>query len=245
MKKTILILIFLMPIAFALNKPYLTKYVNDFANVLNDDCERQLNSLSNEIERQTTAEIVVVTMNSLCDERGCEDLEKYSNELFRQSGIGKKDKNNGLMILVFVDDKKYRIEVGYGLEGNIPDILANQVAERYMKPFFRENDYCSGLYNAVFQFGQEIKGEKNSTVFSVENDSTIRERPVQSESDVLQMIIALILIAGFVVFLYFVSKGSKSKRRSVIVFGGFGGGGSSGGGFGGGSSGGGGASGRW
>ena len=228
MKKIIFLLLFI-PMIFALDKPHLIKYVNDFANVLDDYCEKELNKLSEEIEKQTTAEIAIVTMKSLCNENFCEDLEKYSNELFRQSGIGKKDKNNGLMILVFVDDKRYRIEIGYGLEGNIPDILVNQIAEKYMKPFFIENNYCSGLYNIVFQFGQEIKGEKNSTIFVLE-DSKIKENS-EKTSDFIETIVVLIFIIIFVVLMYFSSRSTK-KRRSVIIFGG-------------GSSGGGGASGRW
>lgn len=238
--KKIIILVILLPLVFALERPYLEKYVNDFGNVLDQKCEDKINKLSNEIEKRTTAEIVVVTMNSLCDNDICEDLEKYSNDLFRQTGIGKKDKDNGVLILIFIQDKRYRIEVGYGLEGEITDFVASDIAEKFMVPFFKQNDYCSGLYNAVFQLGQVIIGENNSTIFVIEKDSIKTET---DESKTVEIIIFLIFVIFLIVFLYLIIKNPNKKRSFIFV-----GGGSSSsksGGFGGGSSGGGGASGKW
>ncbi|MEM5803496.1 MAG: TPM domain-containing protein [Candidatus Aenigmatarchaeota archaeon] len=240
MKNTIIIL-FLFSVVYALDTPNLTKYVNDFSNILSDDCEREINNLANSIEKQTSAEIAIVTMNTLCDENICEDLEKYSNDLFRKNGIGKKDKDNGLMILVFVEDRRYRIEVGYGLEDEIPDLLASQIAENYMTPFFKRGDYCSGLYNAVFQFGQAIKGEKNSTLFILEEDS-MKTKQQEKESKITEIIIIIIFLV-FIIIVFYLS--IKNKRRSNISVFIKARGDSSSGGFGGGSSGGGGASGKW
>ncbi len=153
----ILIILTVFPFVSALNKPQLQKYVNDFANVLDYDCENKINSIAEKIESDSTAEIAVVTMSSLCNESGCDDLEKYANELFRENGIGKKEKNNGAMVLVFIQDRRYRIEVGYGLEGNIPDIVTHQVAEKYMVPEFKAGNYCDGLYYTVYNLGEYIK----------------------------------------------------------------------------------------
>jgi len=234
MKKIISIMLmfmFILPGSFALDKPHLEKYVNDFADVLDLSCEDKINNLAGRIEENSTAEIAIVTMDSLCDESGCEDLEQYANELFRESGIGKKEKNNGIMILVFIKDRKYRVEVGYGLEGDIPDILASQIAERYMTPKFKEGNYCDGLYDTVYQIGEYIQDPNKKN----------------NDDEVVVGFIIILLIVIFIVFIIFILKKSKKgRRRKSYWFGsGRGGGSSGGGGFGGGSSGGGGASGRW
>ena len=115
--------------------------VNDFAALLTPAQRRSLESQLNDLERATSAEVAVVTVRSL-DGRG---VEEYATALFTQWGIGKKDADNGVLILVAVDDRAMRIEVGYGLEGVLPDGLAGAVIRETFLPRFRDNDYRTGV----------------------------------------------------------------------------------------------------
>ena len=88
-------------------------YVNDFANLLEQDTEEYIISMNRELEEKTGAQIVVVTVQNLEGK----SLEEYATELFREYGIGDKDKNNGVLLLCALEEREFRIEVGYGLEG--------------------------------------------------------------------------------------------------------------------------------
>jgi len=98
-------------------------FVNDYANVLSASEERQLVSMISEVRQKTGAEIAVVTIQSL---EGNE-IDDFSNRLFEKWGIGQKGKDNGLLFLAAMKDRKMRIEVGYGLEGAIPDAQAGRI----------------------------------------------------------------------------------------------------------------------
>ncbi|HDJ37965.1 MAG TPA: TPM domain-containing protein, partial [Methanosarcinales archaeon] len=115
---TILILLILLaipPAVAAVDYPHLTGYVTDDANMLDPAYETKITEIAKTIERETTVEIAVVTVESLEGE----PKEMYAVKLFEEAGIGKKDKDNGLLILVAKQEQEYRFEVGYGLEGVI------------------------------------------------------------------------------------------------------------------------------
>ncbi len=97
--------------------------VNDFANLLKPEDRATLEEVVAEVERDTTAEIAVVTVATL----GGKPVEEYANRLFSEWGIGKKGRDNGVLILIARDDREMRIEVGYGLEGVLPDGLAGAI----------------------------------------------------------------------------------------------------------------------
>ena len=97
---------------FALVKPTNDFYVNDYADILDDDVEQYIMQRSVDLEKQTDAQIVVVTVKNL---EGM-SLEEYATKLFRSFGIGDKDKNNGLLLLLALEERQFRVEVGYGLE---------------------------------------------------------------------------------------------------------------------------------
>ena len=115
--------------------------VNDFAEVLDSAQRATLEAQLADLERATSAEVAVVTMRTLGDRT----VEDYATDLFNTWGIGKKDRDNGVLILVVVQDRYMRIEVGYGLEGILPDGLAGAVIRETFLPRFRANDYPTGL----------------------------------------------------------------------------------------------------
>jgi len=143
---TIFLFSFALPFASAaLHYPSPTGYVTDAANVLDAPSHQELESRLAAFEKSTSIEIAVATVPSLEGE----EIESYAVELFKQWGIGKKGKNNGLLILVAPNEHKTRIEVGYGLEPILPDGLCGQIIRERMIPHFKNNDYAGGLDEGI------------------------------------------------------------------------------------------------
>ena len=131
-------------------KPTRDIYVQDLAGVMDSESKAKILQMGRVLDEKTTAQVVVVTVPSLEGQ----DLESYSLELLRTWGIGQKDKNNGVLILLAVAERKTRIEVGYGLEGDLPDGKTGRIQDEYMLPAFKEGKYGQGLlqgYGAVVQ----------------------------------------------------------------------------------------------
>lgn len=191
----------------------------------------------------TGAQVVVCMISSL----GNDSIEDAALDVFRSWGIGDRTKNNGVLLLIAKEDRKLRIEVGYGLEGAIPDSVADRIIRNVIAPEFREEDYDGGVlsgFNAIVtlvaqEYGLEIDADGYVPV------EAGRGTDLDAALDyiVWAIIIIFFLISYFSRFFRFRSGGGGTGRWTG---GGWsGGGGSSGGGFGGGSSGGGGASGGW
>ena len=241
MKKTLFLLLLIPTLVLSqdipdqMNPPRL---VNDFANVLSSDQVKTLEQKLLGYEDTTTTQITVVTVTSL---NGYE-VEDFAARLFQKWGIGTKDKDNGLLILIAPNERRLRIEVGYGLEGKIPDLFANQVQEAYLIPAIKEGDYYRGINESVDVFIAKAAGEYQGTPEKAKKGPGIG------------VWIAIILLILFSIFRggrrrgsTFSSRGSGGWGGGPFLGGGSWGGGSSGGfgGFGGGGSGGGGSSGRW
>ena len=127
--------------------------VNDFAHILDETAEQQLVTIVNDVERQTKAELAIVTVTSLDGQ----SVEEYADGLFKAWGIGKKDADNGLLILVCPDERVMRIEVGYGLEGILPDGLAGQVIRNEFTPAFRDGNYPRGILDGTRRLADIVK----------------------------------------------------------------------------------------
>jgi uncharacterized protein len=232
------------------------KLVNDLAGVLSASEVQQLEAHLLSYNDTTSNQVAVVLIKTLDGY----PIEEYANKLLREWGIGNKDKNNGVLILAAMDDRAIRIEVGYGLEGAIPDIIANHIIEEDIKPNFRSGDYYEGLKAAADHIIDAAKGEYKGT-------PNRRRSSGRGGLPIGLIIFAIIMIIVFSGRNRGGGGGFMSRRGSgwlgpLILgsmlgrgssgggWGGGGGGGWSGGGggfggFGGGSSGGGGASGSW
>lgn len=214
-------------------------WVNDFAGVISAEEEQQLTHLLRQVEQASDIEMAVVTLSSLEGE----DIEGYAVRLFEKWGIGKQEKNNGLLILAAIGDRNARIEVGYGLEEAINDAFAGRVLREAIFPAFREAKYGMGLMQ-----GAEILTTRLSEHFKFSLEGATPQHLGATGrthwlSLIVKLIILMVLIALFIqnplLFFLLMSGGRGGGGHSS---GGFGGGF---GGFGGGLSGGGGASGRW
>ncbi|HDZ61921.1 MAG TPA: TPM domain-containing protein [Nitrospirae bacterium] len=122
-----------------------SNYVVDLAGIINDNVESDLNRYLMELEQKTTAQMVVLTIQSLEGE----SLEDLSLQIAHDKWkLGQKGKDNGVLLLVSLQDRKYRFEIGYGLEGVLPDSFVGQIGRDYLVPYFREGDYSKGIFTA-------------------------------------------------------------------------------------------------
>lgn len=218
-------------------------FVSDQAHLLDLKTEQALASLLEELEQKTSAEMAVVTVASL-DGR---DINEYSNELFKSWGIGKRDKNNGLLFLIAPNERKARIEVGYGLEGILPDARTGRIQDEFVVPYFKEGRYSDGIYLGTWQLASIIAEDNHVQLTSNPHGIKSPRRSgnrVQISNGMFLLIFILYLIFLFIRRIF----GGGSYIDFGGGSGGFGGGGYGGGGFGGfggGSSGGGGSSRSW
>jgi uncharacterized protein len=132
--------------------------VNDKAGVLTSQEVRALEEMLVAVDDSTSNQIVIVLLQTL---EGY-PIEEYATRLFREWGIGNKKTNNGVLILAAINDRKVRIEVGYGLEGAIPDIIANHIIQDDIAPNFRKGDYYEGLRAASQSIIKAAAGEYNT-----------------------------------------------------------------------------------
>jgi uncharacterized protein len=120
-------------------------YVTDQAGVLAQYEEDQLNDKLRNFEDSTSNQLFIYIAESL----RANDLEDFSREIFNKWGIGQKDKNNGILIAIFIDDRKYRIQIGYGLEAALPSELCRQIQDEFMGPHFKQKNYYEGINAGV------------------------------------------------------------------------------------------------
>lgn len=131
-------------VAPAFAAPTKDMMVTDNAGMLTSEQESEIEDTLYDINQQTGIEFAVYTIESLDGQ----DIETKANDLFRELGLGDFEKNNGLLLLIALNDRKFRLEVGYGLEGTIPDTKAAEIINT-MTPYFKENNYADGIKVAV------------------------------------------------------------------------------------------------
>ena len=125
--------------------PYLTGRVNDNASIMSEATRNSLSEKLKDHEARTTNQVVILTVPSLEGE----SIEDYAYKVFNEWKLGQEDKDNGILIVVVPDERRMRIEVGYGLEGTLPDILAGRIIQNIMAPRFRDGDYDTGITEGV------------------------------------------------------------------------------------------------
>ena len=225
-------------------------YVQDFANVLSEQERTELRSIGRSIENQTTAQIAVLTVDSIGDR----SIEEYANEAFRQYGIGNKEKNNGVLLVIGMnpspgmDKRPLRIEVGYGLEGRLPDGKVGRILDEITEPYLQNQEPNRAIIETYKVLANEVLAE-----YGIEEGQMSVQQPEQQTTKDEGLGIPswlLIIVVVIVLFLDFKFFGG-ALTQILLAFlsrgGGRGGGGGSGGSNrgGGGSSGGGGASRGW
>src|SRR5579871_686064 len=167
-------------------------YVSDFAGVIDAGSRQQLENYCGIVERSTGAQIALVTIPSLQGE----PIEDVANTIFRAWGVGQKGKDEGIMLLVSIGDRRSRLEVGYGLEPILPDGMDGSIL-RQMRPALRQGDYGDALMAAAQTIGNTIAKAKNVTI-----PATVprRYQPAPTDS------IPLPVIAGAIFLLFWLMR---------------------------------------
>jgi uncharacterized protein len=150
-----LLVVFLAFPAYAQSLPALTGRVVDNAGIIDAATEADLVARLEAFEQRSSDQIVVATAPNL----GGEEIEPYANRLFRAWGLGQAGEDNGILLLVAVDDRRMRIEVGYGLEGTLTDLHSKLIIENTMVPAFRAGDFSGGISQAVDDIILVLEGD--------------------------------------------------------------------------------------
>jgi uncharacterized protein len=214
-------------------------YVQDFAKVLTEAEIAEIRSLGRTIEDQTTAQISVLTVDTI----GEYTMEEFANEAFRKYGIGNETQNNGVLLVIAVTDRLIRIEVGYGLEGRIPDGKAGRILDQNAIPYLQNGQPNKAIMETYKVLANEVLAEYGKDGGQSTPEGQAQKSPTNEGGGIPAWLLIIIIVA--VVFLDFKFFGGTLTYLllSIISMGRGGGGGPRGGG--GGSSGGGGAGRGW
>ena len=158
-------------------------YFNDYAGVVSKDATQRFNEQLAQFERDTSSQVVVAVFPKMQSDSSIED---YTQRVAQNWGIGQKDRRNGAVLLVFVQDRKMFIQVGYGLEGALPDATAFDITEYQIKPRFRANDYEGGLAAGIDSIGKAIRGEYKGS------GKTVREGRSKTYVDTTSFIVPIL-----------------------------------------------------
>lgn len=237
-KATVVVLFLTTTMAFGFDVPKLTGPVVDQAGLLSSQEIFQLDSQIRGFKQQTSVQLQILILSTLNNE----SIEGVAIQVFDKWKLGSEKKDDGILILVALNDRKMRIEVGQGLEGAVPDIYAKRIVSEIMRPNFQNRNFLLGLQQCVIALQELIlKGEAGNLAPEPEQKS--------------ELSFPMILIIMFLIFFFFIRPALFGMNRRGYRSSGWGGGwpGGGGGGFGGGggwsggggSSSGGGASGGW
>jgi uncharacterized protein len=221
-------------------------YFNDYAGVVSKSTALQLNEQLAQFERETSNQIVVAVYRTMQSESSIDD---YTRRIAQAWGVGQKERKNGAVLFVFIDDHKMFIQTGYGLEGALPDATCYEIVNQVIAPHFKKGDFDGGLTAGTNAMMQAVRGEYKGS------GRTHREEGAHDSAPVGLIVFLVILTIMIIASRFNRRRGYGFSGRGGPFIGGFGGsgwsgGGSSGSGFsgfsgGGGSFGGGGAGGSW
>jgi uncharacterized protein len=160
-----------LPLAGAVEYPKPQGHVNDFAGVKDPQTRQNLEQTLAQLTEKTGAEVAVVTVPDM----GGLDESTYAVELFKEWGIGSKERNDGVLLLLAVKERKVRIEVGYGLEPIITDARSGQILDQYVIPSFRQNDFNTGLNQGALALAGIIAKERGAELDAAVPEPVPRE----------------------------------------------------------------------
>ena len=200
-----LLLIFIALGAFADDVPGYSGYVNDYAILITEKDKASMEGVAKEVEEKTGAQIAVLTVKSMSpytsiDEFGMAVAEKWK--------VGEKDKDTGIIIILAMEERKVRIEVGYGLEGIINDAKAGRIIDNTMMPYFRGGDFSAGLRRGVFKIADIIGTELN-----VELDEQIKMQDNTFTERLCMLIFFIIFVSIFLMMIRRMKNAKRTGRR--------------------------------
>ena len=158
----VLFIFFAAPTGFSAEIPAIpANPVVDLAGIIDEPVKAKINRYLRELERKTSAQMAILTVKSLEGQT----IEDFSLTIAHDKWkLGQKGKDNGVLLVVAFKDRKYRIEVGYGLEGVLPDSLVGGIGRQYLVPYFRKGDYSAGIYGATLVIANKIAADAGVTI---------------------------------------------------------------------------------
>ena len=132
------------------------RYFNDYAGVVSKETAQRFNEQLAQFERETSDQVVVAVFPKMQSDS---DIADYTQRVAQAWGVGQKERRNGVVLFVFIQDRKMFIQVGYGLEGALPDITAFDITDSHIKPLFRTGNYESGIATGIDLICKAIRGE--------------------------------------------------------------------------------------
>ena len=181
---------------YTLDFPEYNGYVNDYTGKLSAEWKTKTENLVQAVTEETSCEIAVAVI----DELGGATIEEYAVGLFAKWGIGKKDKDNGVLLLVALKDRQLRIEVGYGLEAIIPDLRAKDIIDDVIAPRFKSSDYDSGVYNGVVAIANIIYEEQDKNLLPYSDNYLTQPEREFSDTPAFAALIILATLSPWIVF---------------------------------------------
>ena len=206
----ILLSIVFLPSVKAIVKPTSDFYINDYANILSYETEEYILNRSVALNNADGTQIVVVTVPNL---EGM-TLESYATKLFREFGIGNKDKNNGLLLLLALEEREFRVEVGYGLEGILPDGKTGRFQDQYIIPYLKDNNWDEGIKNGYDAFFKEIVTQNNLSIEYID-PVELNHRYINLDSNV-ELILFFSIFSGMIIGI--IIRNSKNKARNTFIY---------------------------
>lgn len=185
-------------------------FIADYAKMVDDNTRKEIVKMGKRLDKNCGAQVVVVTVNSLDGE----PIEDYANKLFRKWGIGSKKNNDGVLLLIAKNDKRFRIEVGYGLEGAITDGFSGEILDS-MKESFRAENYSEGIMGAYSRLTEAVYKEKG--IETPEDVQVASSKAKESGFEALD----IIMIIVFIIIAIIAIKGKARNGGGVIDSGGF------------------------
>ena len=181
-------------------------YVNDYAGLLSKETEDYIININKSLCDKTGAQIVVVTVKNLEGN----SLEEYATELFRKFGIGDRTKNNGVLLLLALEERQFRIEVGYGLEGVLTDGKTGGIQDKYIIPYLKQDNWDEGVRNG---FNAILDIVSNEYCIKIDNAEQAKESGTTSQEYEMICIFPSTMISLIVG-----SKLKQMKKRKIVLY---------------------------
>jgi uncharacterized protein len=188
--------------------PALTAPVNDFAGVIDDQSAQAIDRLVRALQAASGDVVVVATVKTF---QPWGDINSFATRMFENGGrgIGQRGKDNGLLVLLAVDDRQVWVEVGYDLEGVITDGFAGETSRRVMAPYFRQGDYGGGLLAGTSRLIERIAADRRVTVTGLE----VRDAPERTRDPLNLNVLVLVAVVVFVVLPLLRARAAGRHRR--------------------------------
>jgi len=168
------------------------RYFNDYAAVVDRATASELNEQLAQFERDTSTQILVAIYRTMQSESSVSD---YTQRIAQTWGVGQKERNNGAVLFVFVENRQMFIQTGYGVEGALPDAICFDITHNVIAPFFKKGDYTSGLKAGVTAMMQAVRGEYKGTGHTRQEEASGKDNAFPLGLTILLLIVIFLIMS--------------------------------------------------